>query len=290
MAANSIAMRGICDSHMHVFGPIDRYPGAPDRTYTPARMGLAEYAPIAAKLGVERIVIVQPSAYGTDNRATLDGMRAFGDAARAIVVIDDGFSDETLADLDRDGVRGIRLNLMTPRIKDSLAAEATLLRAAERIAGLGWHIQIYADLELVALLAPAARKSRVPVVFDHMGGSSEKAGTDVPGFRALISLLRDGHCWVKLSGADIVTWQNSDFTGAMPFARAIIEANDTQLVWGSDWPHLVHQHAGTGDAAPPAAYRPVVEEALLAALAEWAGDEDTLRAILVENPARLYRF
>ena len=281
---------GLTDCHMHVFGPIDRYPGAPDRTYTPEQMGLAEYAPIAAKLDVERIVIVQPSAYGTDNRSTLDGLKALGEKGRAVVVIDDHFSAETLADFDRQGVRGIRLNLMTPRITDASAAEATLLRAAERIAGLGWHIQIYADLDLVALLAPAVRKSAVPVVFDHMGGAKADAGADVPGFGVLVDLLKEGKCWVKLSGADIVTWQNSDFSGATPFACALIAANPRQLVWGSDWPHLVHHHSGRGDDAPPAGYRPVIEEKLAEALAGWAGSKATLRAILVDNPVRLYSF
>jgi predicted TIM-barrel fold metal-dependent hydrolase len=290
MAVARIALRGICDSHMHVFGPVDRYPGAPDRTYTPSQMGLAEYASISAKLGIERVVIVQPSAYGTDNRSTLDGLAALGEKGRAVVVIDDTFSDETLADFDRRGVRGIRLNLMTPRITDSAAAEATLLRAAERIAALGWHIQIYADPDLVALLEPAVRKSGVPVVFDHMGGAKAAAGADVPGFQSLLGLLRDGLCWVKLSGADIVTWQNSDFSSATPFARALIDANSERLVWGTDWPHLVHHASGRGDAAPPAGYRPVLEDKLMEALVQWAGDADTLRAILVDNPARLYRF
>ncbi|MCS0500831.1 amidohydrolase family protein [Ancylobacter mangrovi] len=283
-------IEGLTDCHMHVFGPIDRYPGAPDRTYTPERMGLAEYAPVAARLGVDRIVIVQPSAYGTDNRATLDGLATLGDKGRAVVVIDDSFDDATLDAYERQGVRGIRLNLMTPRITDAAAAEATLLAAGQRIARLGWHIQIYADLELVALLAPAARKSAVPVVFDHMGGSKAAAGPDVPGFGVLLDLLKEGKCWVKLSGADIVTWETTDFSRATPFARALIAANPHQLVWGSDWPHLVHHNSGRGDAAPPAGYRPVNEEKLIEALAGWAGDEATLRAILVDNPARLYRF
>ena len=281
---------GLTDCHMHVFGPVDRYPGAPDRTYQTEQMGLPEYAAVAARLGVERIVIVQPSAYGTDNSSTLDGLKALGARGRAVAVIDDSFSDETLADFHKQGVRGIRLNLMTPRITDASAAEATLLRAAARIAKLGWHIQIYADLDLVALLAPAARKSAVPVVFDHMGGSKADAGPGVPGFGVLVDLLKEGKCWVKLSGADIVTWENSDFSRATPFASALVAANPRQLVWGSDWPHLVHHHSGRGNDAPPAGYRPVNEEKLIEALAGWAGDEATLRAILVDNPARLYDF
>jgi predicted TIM-barrel fold metal-dependent hydrolase len=95
---------------------------------------------------------------------------------------------------------------------------------------------------------------------------------------------------VKLSGADIVTWETSDFSGATPFARALVEANPDRLVWGSDWPHLVHHASGIGDDAPPAAYRPVDEAALLRFLRDWAGSEDILARILVTNPAQLYQF
>jgi predicted TIM-barrel fold metal-dependent hydrolase len=275
---------------MHVFGPPERYPGAPNRTYQPSEKGFADYAPMADRLGIERVVIVQPSAYGTDNRCTLDALQARGGETRAVVVVDPGIADDELAAMDRLGVRGVRLNLMSPRIEDTAAASEALNAAAQKIERLGWHIQIYADLDLVSLLAPAVRQARVPVVFDHMGGAKAAGSVDDPRFQLLLELLAAGRCWVKLSGADIVTWENRDFTAAAPFARALIAANSRQLVWGTDWPHLVHHASGLGEAAPPAGYRPVDEEALLASLKDWAGDEATVQAILVDNPARLYRF
>ncbi len=63
-----------------------------------------------------------------------------------------------------------------------------------------------------------------------------------------------------------------------------------RLVWGADWPHLVHQHTEIGDAAPPAGYRPVDETALLDALRASLDSAPVWRAILVDNPARLYGF
>jgi predicted TIM-barrel fold metal-dependent hydrolase len=280
----------ICDSHMHVFGDLGTYPGAPDRTYTPSPKSLADYAPVAAALGIARIVIVQPSAYGTDNRCTLDALATRRDSARAVVVLGQSVRDEELADWDALGVRGVRLNLMSPRIDDPARAADLLRRAAERIAGLGWHIQIYADLALVRLLAPLAARIPVPIVFDHMGGVKATDGPDAPGFATLCALLREGGCWVKLSGADIATWQTEDFSAIAPCAQALIEANPRHLVWGTDWPHLVHFHGAQGDAAPAAAFRPVSEPALMASLTAWAGRDATLRAILADNPARLYRF
>jgi predicted TIM-barrel fold metal-dependent hydrolase len=280
----------ICDSHMHVFGDLATYPGASDRTYTPSPKSLSEHGEVATALGIARIVIVQPSAYGTDNRCTLDALAARRESARAVVVLDDCVPDEQLADWDALGVRGVRLNLMSPRIGDPARAGDMLSRAAERISGLGWHIQIYADLDLLRLLAPLASRIPVPIVFDHMGGVKAADGVDAPGFATLLALLREGGCWVKLSGADIATGQTEDFSGIAPCAQALIQANPRQLVWGTDWPHLVHFHEGQGDAAPAAAFRPVSEKALMASLTGWAAKEETLRAILVDNPARLYGF
>lgn len=286
----SITPLPICDCHMHVFGDITTYPGAGNRTYTPSPKPLVAYDEVAAALGITRFVIVQPSAYGTDNRCTLDALAARRTNARAVVVIDDDAPDSQLADWDACGVRGVRLNLMSPRVTDAAAARQALQRMAARLAGLGWHLQVYADLALIELIAPLAARLPVPLVIDHMGGAKAGAGIDAPGFAALLAMLREGACWVKLSGADIVTGQTEDFAAASPYAEALISANARQLVWGTDWPHLVHFSGAQGDAAPAAAFRPVSEKALLAALTRWAGSDDTLRAILVDNPTRLYRF
>jgi predicted TIM-barrel fold metal-dependent hydrolase len=275
---------------MHVFGPPERYGGAPDRSYDPRERNLAEYEGLARELGFERVVFVQPSAYGTDNSCLLDALRSRPQTARAVAVIGEEHDASALRALHEAGVRGARLNLMTPGAPDGDAARIRLEATARRVEPFGWHLQIYADLEVVRIVAPALKSLRVPVVFDHMGGATKAGGRNAPGFDALLSGLAEGRCWVKLSGADIVTWENSDFSEATPFAAALVAANERQVVWGSDWPHLAHQSAGIGADAPPAAYRPVNESALLRFLREWAGNDRTWRRILVENPQRLYEF
>lgn len=283
-------MEEICDCHMHVFGPPDRYPGGPNRSYTPTERGLDDYRPVATQLGIERVVIVQPSAYGTDNSCTLDALRQRGEATRAVVVVDPNVTDERLSSLDGLGVRGVRLNAVTPGGAATEGIDGQVRMLARRIEPLGWHVQIYAGLDLVAQLARVVRESPVPIVFDHMAGARATRTPDDPRFQTLLELLGEGRCWVKLSGADRVTGQEEDFTAAGPFARALIAANPEQLVWGSDWPHLGDHTGATGDSAPPAHYRTVRETGLLAALEGWAEDAATLRRILVENPAHLYRF
>lgn len=290
MERGVVAIDGICDCHMHVFGPPGRYPGAPNRSYTPTEKGLEDYQPIARRVGIERVVIVQPSAYGTDNRCTLDALRQRGEATRAVVVVDPGVSDEDLIAMDRLGVRGIRLNAVTPGGANSDDLDGQVRRLAARIEHLGWHIQLYAEPDLLPELVPAVSESPVPIVFDHMGGARAMGTTVDPGFRTLLHLLGEARCWVKLSGADRVAGQDEDFTTAAPFARALIATNPERLLWGSDWPHLGNHAAAAGRVAPAAHYRGVPEAALLAALAGWTADPAILRRILVDNPARLYGF
>lgn len=256
---------------MHVFGPPDRYPGAPDRTYAPSPKPLAEYRRMRERLGLARVVLVQPSAYGTDNRALLDTLGQGAPTMRAVAVIDGSFGADTLRSMHHAGVRGIRLNQMSPRITETAAARALLQGAADQV-------------------APLLPDLPVPVVFDHMGGARARLGLQEPGFRLLCTLLAREHCWAKLSGADIVAEDDHQLDEAVDFARALVAANPARLVWGTDWPHLVHQHAGIGDAAPSAGYRPVDETALLDVLRASLDGAPAWRAILVDNPARLYGF
>ena len=188
------------------------------------------------------------------------------------------------------GVRGVRLNLMSPRVSDVATAEQMLKPIAARIGRLGWHIQIYADPGIIAPIAPVIRRLQVPVVLNHMAGVRDHQGVGHPDFVALLDLLSGGGCWVKLSGADIVTKRDRDFAAAAPFMRALVAANADRLVWGTDWPHLVHHSGARGDAAPPAGYRAVDDSALLQLLCDGAPEEPTLRRILVDNPQRLYAF
>lgn len=58
-----------CDAHCHIWGPIDRFPFASPRPYTPPERDKIAVAALHARLGLERAVLVQPVVHGTDNRA-----------------------------------------------------------------------------------------------------------------------------------------------------------------------------------------------------------------------------
>lgn len=279
---------GACDCHVHVFGPAARFPYAPGRSYTPGDASLADLLTLHRHLGIERVVIVQASPYGSDNACTLDALARIGPNARAVAVIDPGIDDASLAAMQAAGVRGVRINLESAGQHDPAVARDLLTAAARRVAPLGWHVQVYTGLPVLVALEPAIRALPVPLVVDHFGRASAAAGIADPGFGVLCDLLADGRIWVKLSAPHRIS-QAADCTDAAPLARALIEANPDQVVWGSDWPHP----GGTpgsrrADVIEP--FDPVDDGRALNRLVGWTRGGDDLARILVDNPARLYGF
>lgn len=264
-----------CDSHAHVFGPLANYPMVADRLYTPPEASLAAYERLLSTLGFTRGVIVQPSVYGTDNRATLEAVGTAPDRFRAVVVVDGTVSKPDLLAMHKGGARGVRANLLFSGEK----AMAGVRRIADKIADLGWHLQVLLDISAFPDAYNYFAALPVPTVFDHMGHFPARLGTEQVGFRDLLRLMEEGRAWAKLSGAYRVTGN------AMPpyedvdaIARVLITANPEQVIWGSDWPHphFPGQMPNDGD--------------LLDQLAIWAPVEAERNAILTDNPGRLYDF
>jgi predicted TIM-barrel fold metal-dependent hydrolase len=281
---------GACDCHMHVFGPYARFPLAQGRSYTPPESTLARYRETARGLGLDRVVIVQPSTYGTDNRCLAAALQECDGDARGIAVIDETTADAALDHLDRIGVRGVRLNALSNGRTDPGALAASLDATARRIKGRGWHIQIYSDLGQIEASAAAIGACPVPVVVDHFGVARGALGAAQPGFQTLLRLVAEGSAWVKLSGADRLSDAGSGYADMAPLVEALCAANPERLLWGSDWPHTpLHSH-GQEKGAQASAFRDVDDGGLLAALRSWLRDEDQLRRVLVTNPARLYGF
>lgn len=278
---------GACDCHVHLFGPPDRFPFVPERVYTPGDADEAALLALHERLGISRVVLVQPSPYGTDNSRLLTGLAKLGSRARAVAVISPDASDDLLARLSQAGVRGLRLNVDTQGVVDPYAIWTSLHEAAIRCARHGWHVQILTRPSVVAALESRIASLPAPLVIDHFGRPDLGEGVDQPGFAALLRLVRIGNAWVKLSSIGRLCGAQQDRIA--PFVRALIEAGADRLVWGSDWPHT---GGGRGD-RPTDAIEPFAEiddmEAL-AALARAVGDAGLFRRILVDNPARLYGF
>src|SRR5947208_1418547 len=184
---------GACDCHVHVFGIAAEFPFAAQRGYTPPPASAAELLALQRALRLSRVVIVQPSVYGSDNSCTLDGMHRLGSRARGVAVIDAATSQTELDAMQRAGIRGVRVNLETAGETDPDAARRNLAAAVERVAPLGWHVQVYTRLSVITSLSEEVARLPVPIVFDHVGGAQGAGGVDQPGFGALLQLVSAGH-------------------------------------------------------------------------------------------------
>ena len=235
-------------------------------------------------------MIVTPSVYGTDNSATLFGMKARGADARGVAVIGEKTTDGDLDALQKAGVRGIRVNLATGGTNDPTIGRQRFLTAVDRMKSRGMHVQVYTLLPMVAAIKADLAASPVPVVFDHFGGAEARLGTGQPGFADLVELVRSGKVYVKISGAYRASTQGPDYADVIPFAKALIAANPERIVWGTDWPH---PDSVTPPGKKPTDVTPLLQiddGRLLNQLPVWAPDAAVRKKILVDNPARLYGF
>lgn len=282
---------GACDCHVHVFEPA-AFPYTLPRTYTPGEASVASLLALEKSLGVERIVLVQPSSYGTDNRCLLSALDRIGSQrARAIAVIDPASTDR--AELERmhaKGVRGVRLNVEVKGEGNNEKVASLLKKTAELIAPLGWAIQLYADVGMVTALAEILAALPCPVILDHFAGLKAKNGLQQPGLAVVIGLLKSRYIYVKLSAPYRVASSGPDFADVTPFATALINAAPQRMIWGTDWPHTGSSGQRNGDLSVIEPFRNEDDLRTLGLLAQWAPDAAVRHAILVDNPARLFGF
>ena len=280
-----------CDCHVHVFGPFDRFPLWADRAYTPGAASIEDLMALHQGLGIGRVVVVQASPQGSDNRCTVDAlqrMNALGHGARGVVVIDEHTSDSELRAMHAAGVRGVRVNLESAGLHDPQVARRLMQAAAERVAPLGWHVQTYTTLDVIASLHDTLMALPTPVVIDHFGRATAAKGVAQEGFAALVSLVQSGQAWVKLSAAHRIS-DLPDCEDARAIAQALIATNPDRMLWGTDWPHPGAWPGVPRQCEAIEPFHPINDTRALQRLSEWTTPTQWTR-ILVDNPARLYDF
>jgi predicted TIM-barrel fold metal-dependent hydrolase len=281
---------GACDCHTHIHADPAKFPFFAGRVYTPEPASPEEMSALHKALHIERVVIVTPSVYGTDNSATRFGMMARGSTARGVAVIDDKTTEVQLDTMQQEGFRGIRINLATGGVSDPNVGRARFTTAVERMTARGWHVQLYTTLPMITAIKDLVLAAPVPAVFDHFGGLEASLGLEQPGFADLIALVKSGKAYVKISGAYRSSRLAPDYRDMVPYARALIAANPDRIVWGTDWPHPDSSHFEGRKPTDIAPFYPIDDGRLLKQLPMWAPDADVRKKILVDNPARLYGF
>lgn len=263
-----------CDTHMHIYD--SRFPQAPGGPKPPGDFAVEAYRRMLARLGVSRVVVVQPNAYQDDNRCTLDAIAQLGADAKGVGVVKPSVTDAQLEALTRGGIRGIRFMTLPGGalgwdVMDGLAA---------RVHAFGWHAVVQLDGR--TLPEREAQILRLPgrFIIDHVGKFLEPVPPQHPAFKSLLRLVDTGRCWVKLSAAYEVSKSGPPrYEDVGILAKALVKAAPQRMLWASNWPH------------PTAAKDAFPDDAnLLDLLLEWAPDEAVRRRILVDNPAELYGF
>ena len=282
--ASFVAPPNACDTHFHIFGPPEEFSFAPTRQYSPPAAPLEHYLNMAAGIGIERGVVVQPSVHGLDNSVTLNAIERSSGRFRGVARVDDKTSRSELQRLHEGGMRGCRFNLLN-RPRSNVALDV-FDRVVERVVEFDWSIDLHIDPKNLLEQEKRIRSLPMAVVFDHLARIDPAEGLKQPAFELLLDLMKEDRFWVKVSGADKIcnrdvhSYLGVPYVEVIPFARAAIEVGPDRVIWGTDWPHSNNFAPGKtpndGD--------------LLDLLLEFAPDEKVRRKILVDNPAALYGF
>ncbi len=267
---------GSCDCHAHIFGPQSRYAYASGRRYTPADALLPAYRALLASHGIDRAVLIQPSVYGTDNRAMVDALSEAGPAFRGIAMVEESISDAELLRFHRIGVRGVRTQIKPDGSGKPLDLDG-IRRIADRIRSLEWHVEIHVDVGKMQDVEASFSDYPISVAIEHMGHMPSTMGLKAPGFQSLLRFLSGGVGWVKLSGPYINSFLSAPYADVRPFVEALVTTAPSRTVWATNWPHP-HRD-------------PVPDDDVLCGLVwDWLPTAELRRKILVDNPAHLYDF
>jgi 2-pyrone-4,6-dicarboxylate lactonase len=268
---------GTVDCHAHIFDRFERYAFSNQRKYSPPPAPREAWLALHRSLGVAHGVQVNATPYGFDNSITEDFLRE-QPAGRfvGVATITPTISNQELNKLNAAGFRAARL-------MDQFASAATtamLEPIAERVASLGWHIEInIAKSEDWVALEPRLRRCPVPLVFDHLGRPRGGEGLDAPGFKVVRRLLAErDDCWTKISSfyrlSDSGPPQYADMK---PFVEILLRERPDRCVWGTNWPHPGMTRFMPNDAD------------LLDLLESWIPDASLREPLFASNAARLYR-
>jgi D-galactarolactone isomerase len=264
---------GATDTHMHIY---DAKAPAAKGTFMPGHFPVEDYRAQQKRLGLERVIVVQPNAYKDDNSVTLRAIYELGKGAKGVAVVKPGVNDAELERLTRGGMCALRI--MT--LHGGTLGFDVMGELMARVHAFGWHANIQLDGRELPKYEAQIKRLPGKFVVDHTGKFLEPVAPEHAAFMALLRLVDTGRCYVKLSAP-----YETSKTGAPNYedvgrlAKALVKHAPERMLWASNWPH-----PSAREPAPPD------DAALLDLLLDWAPDEKTRRKILVDNPAALYGF
>ena len=280
--------KGSCDGQIHVFADPAKYPPRhPKPLYTPPPgEGTIEKAlAIYDEVGIDRVVIVNATIYATDPTILCDTLRALPkNKGRGVAIVDNSVTDRQLADMHDAGVRGARFNFQT---RFGLVPDfADFHRQIARISEMGWIAKVFCGPDELAEVEGELRKTKITILFDHMGQLPFELGIEQPGMKRLLNFLREERFWIMLSNGDHLAHEYP-WDDAVPFGRAFHEAAPDRCVWGSDWPHVARW---INPRPKPYVLHPTGFKGKVDLGLRYLPDEAAVKKVFVDNPARLFGF
>ncbi len=263
-----------CDAHCHIFGPAERFPYLPDRTFTPVDAPKEKLFALHQTLGITRCVIVQTALHGFDNAVVVDAMQAKPGSYLGVALSSAKVTSSELKEMYQQGFRGVRFNFMA-HLKNSDSME-DILELSKRLEPLGMHLQVHFSSNLVHELAPQLKQSAAPVMIDHMGRVDALKGPKHADFEALLKLMEHPKMHMKVSGVDRIV-SSSDYTEGAQLAKILVDRFTEKCVWGTDWPHPNHHHIPH-------------DEILVDTISQIADSDKKIEHIMVSNPESFYQF
>ena len=268
------APSGACDTHMHFYDAA--VPPAPGGPPLPGHYTVPMYRQLQARLGLTRVIVVQPNAYQSDNRVTLEAIRQFGPAAKGVGVVFPDVTDAEIERLSRGGIVAQRIF----QLPNGAVGFDRMDAVMARVHPFGWHANIQLDGRELPKYALQIQRLPGRFVIDHVGKFLEPVPPDHEAFKTLLRLLDTGRCWVKLSAPYEVSKTGAPgYNDVSRLAKALVKHAPDRMLWASNWPHPSVPKERMPDDAD-----------LLDLLLEWAPDEAARRKILVDNAAELYGF
>ncbi|HYL18767.1 MAG TPA: amidohydrolase family protein [Burkholderiales bacterium] len=269
-----VAPPGACDTHMHFYD--ENVPPAPGGPPLPGNFTVSMYQAVQKRLGLERVIVVQPNAYQFDNRVTLEAIRALGPNAKGVGVVKPDATSAEIVSLTMGGICAQRIF----NLPHGAVGFDKMDQVMAKVHPFGWHANIQLDGRDMLKYETQIKKLPGKFVIDHVGKFLEPVPLHHEAFRSLLRLLDAGRCWVKLSAPYEVSRTGAPkYEDVARLAKALVKHAPERMLWASNWPHP----GQTGDRRPD-------DADMLDLLLDWAPDDATRKKILVDNPAELYKF
>ena len=266
---------GAVDAHCHVFGPSPKFPFASERKYTPCNAGREQLFALRDHLGFARNVIVQATCHGKDNSAMIDACRAGGDLARGVASVGADITQKELADMHKEGVRGVRFNFVR-RLVDATPKEM-FISIAEKIQEFGWSTVVYFEAADLSELEPFLKQLPGIIVVDHLGRPDVTKDVNHPNFQQFVRLMAENeNIWTKVTCPERLTVAGPPYDDVVPFYQSIVDQFEDRVLWGTDWPHPNMKSHMPDDGA------------LVDYIPRIARSFESQKKLLVTNPMRLY--